>query len=115
MTIHDVVTLADLIDDQLAVARDQPSGRHSVTLAGGREHDLRQTVIALTAGNSLHDHDSPGEATLIVLRGDVVFTTADDEKPLGEGDYMVIPAERHGLRAETDAAILLTVASRANG
>jgi quercetin dioxygenase-like cupin family protein len=34
---------------------------------GGREHVLRQTLIALAAGHQLDEHDSPGEATVHVL------------------------------------------------
>ena len=107
----DVIGLEALVDEQMSLARDQPSGRHAVTLTGGRDHDLRQTVIAVAAGSALHDHDSPGEATLQILRGDVVFTTADAEVSLVGGDYFLIPPVRHGLRASTDAAVLLTVAT----
>ncbi len=51
-----------------AIAREQakraataPSGRSAETVYGGHEHLLRQTVIALTAGSSLDEHESPGE------------------------------------------------------
>lgn len=73
-------------------------------------------MIALTAGAALSDHESPTEATLHVLRGRVVLTTADGD-PDGswkgaEGDLVTIPSTRHGLTAEEDSAILLTVATR---
>ncbi|WP_062522496.1 cupin domain-containing protein [Demequina silvatica] len=109
----DVQGLAEVADAQLELARAESSGRHSVTLMGDRDSDLRQTVIALAAGHRLHDHESPGEATLQVLRGDVELTTASADETLGEGDYLVIPPERHGLTAVTDCAVLLTVATRA--
>ncbi|WP_297081951.1 cupin domain-containing protein [uncultured Demequina sp.] len=107
-----IVDLADLIDEQLALAYDAASGRASVTLAGDHDHDLRQTLIAIAGGNSLHEHDSPGEATLQVLRGEVTFRAGDRELAMGAGDYLVIPPARHGLEAVTDAAVLLTVATR---
>ncbi|WP_062465038.1 cupin domain-containing protein [Demequina soli] len=106
--------LADVVDAQLELARASSSGRHSVTLMGGRGSDLRQTVIALAAGNRLHDHESPGEATLHVLSGEVELTTATAGATLEPGDYLVIPPERHGLEALTDCAVLLTVATRAD-
>ncbi|WP_448221784.1 hypothetical protein [Gordonia iterans] len=33
-------------------------------------------LFALAAGQVLHDHERPGEATLQVLRGDVLLTVA---------------------------------------
>lgn len=108
----DVVDLEVLIDEQLALAYEEHSGRHAVTLAGDRHHDLRQTLIAIAGGNRLGEHDSPGEATLHVLRGEVTFTAGDRELALSAGDFSVIPPVRHGLEAVTDCAVLLTVATR---
>ena len=48
--------------------RTRPLGS-AHTVYGGHQHTLRQTLIALTAGTSLDDHDSPGEATIRVLHG----------------------------------------------
>ena len=74
---------------------------------------MRQTLIALAGGSRLHEHDSPGEASLQVLSGDVRLTVGDDGWAGGAGDYLVIPPERHALEALTDAVVLLTVATRA--
>ncbi len=106
-------SLTSVSDEQLELARAASSGRSAVTLYGGREHDLRQTVIALAAGRELSEHESPGEATLQVLRGHVRLH-ADAETWEGEaGDYLLIPAQRHDLEAMSDSVVLLTVASRA--
>ena len=51
---------------ELAVAGN---GRSSHTVYGGHEHVLRQTLLALTTGTSLAEHENPGEATVLVLRG----------------------------------------------
>ncbi|SEJ48040.1 cupin domain-containing protein [Demequina mangrovi] len=109
----DVENLRSVVEDQLELARAESSGRHSVTLMGDRASDLRQTVIALAAGHRLHDHESPGEATLQVISGEVELSTATGAATLGEGDYLVLPPERHGLEAVADSAVLLTVATRA--
>ena len=74
---------------------------------------MRQTLIALAAGARLHEHESPGEATLQVLTGQVRLTAGEDTWEGGVGDHLVIPPQRHGLEALTDAAVLLTVATRA--
>ena len=88
------------------------SGRSAHTVHGGHEHALRQTLIALTAGSGLAEHDSPGEATLQVLRGRVRLTTAGESAEAAAGDLLVIPPQRHSLEAIDDSAVLLTVALR---
>ena len=65
----DKVSLTALGRQHLAAAHDAHSGRSAHTVYGGHQHTLRQTLIALTAGTSLDDHDSPGEATIQVLHG----------------------------------------------
>jgi quercetin dioxygenase-like cupin family protein len=73
----DKISLTALIRQQLAAAHDTHSGRSAHTVYGGHQHTLRQTLIALTAGTRLDDHDSPGEATLQVLSGRIRLTSAD--------------------------------------
>ena len=99
-----------------AIAREQAkraaaasSGRSAETVYGGHEHALRQTVLALTAGSSLAEHKSPGEATIQVLRGRVRLTTGDASWEGRSGDLLVVPGTRHALHAVEDSAILLTV------
>jgi quercetin dioxygenase-like cupin family protein len=106
-------SLTRLAEDQLDKARTASSGRAAVTVHGGHEHDLRQTLIALAAGRTLGEHDAPGEATLQVLVGSVRLTAGDEAWEGTAGDHVVIPPLRHDLHAETDAVVLLTVATRA--
>jgi quercetin dioxygenase-like cupin family protein len=99
-----------------AIAREQakragaaPSGRSAETVFGGHEHALRQTVIALTAGSSLDEHENPGEATIQVLRGRVRLTAGHISWEGRTGDLLIVPDARHALEATEDSAILLTV------
>lgn len=108
----ETTSLTELAARQLATAREASSGRASVTVFGGQEHDLRQTVIALAGGRSLGEHESPGDASLQVLVGRVRLTAGGETWEGGEGDYLVIPPRRHDLHADTDAVVLLTVATR---
>ena len=106
-------SLIELGDQQLERARASSSGRSAVTVFGGHEHDMRQTLIALAEGRSLDEHESPGEASLQVLRGSVRLSAAGETWAGQAGDYLVIPAARHDLHADTEAVVLLTVATRA--
>jgi quercetin dioxygenase-like cupin family protein len=105
-------SLTELAQSQLAAARESSSGRASVTVFGGHEHDLRQTLIALAGGRSLGERESPGDASLQVLTGTVRLTAGEESWEGSAGDYLVIPPHRHDLHAETDAVVLLTVATR---
>lgn len=106
-------SLTRLAEEQLATARSSSSGRAAVTVFGGQVHDMRQTLIALAGGRSLGEHESPGEASLQVLSGTVRLTAGEESWEGGAGDYLVLPPHRHDVHAETDAVVLLTVATRA--
>lgn len=107
------VSLPRLCEESLTAARASSAGRSATTVFGGHEHDMRQTLIALAAGSKLHEHESPSEATLQVLSGDVRMHTGEEHWDGTAGDYLIIPLERHDLEAVTDAVVLLTVATRA--
>ena len=103
------VSLKALAREHLETARAAKSGRSAHTVYGGHEHALRQTLISLTAGTQLDEHESPGEATLQVLHGRVQLTDGDVHWGGSEGDHLVVPRSRHGLRADQDSVVLLTV------
>lgn len=106
-------SLTTLGAQQLEKARAAGSGRAAVTVYGGHQHDLRQTLIALVAGRTLGEHESPGEATLQVLTGQVQLHADGSQTDAAEGDHLVIPPARHDLHAVSDSVVLLTVATRA--
>lgn len=105
----DSLSFPTLVDELFAAARASSAGRSARTVHGGREHALRQTALALVAGRSLGEHDSPGEATLQVLAGEVRLTAGDETWTGTTGDYLDIPPKRHDLEALVDSAILLTI------
>jgi quercetin dioxygenase-like cupin family protein len=103
-------SLVPLAAEHLETARGSSSGRSAQTVVGGHTHTLRQTLIALRAGQALDEHENPGEATVHVLHGRVRLATHDTSCEGAAGDLLVVPDARHSLTALDDAAVLLTVA-----
>jgi quercetin dioxygenase-like cupin family protein len=102
--------LGRLADGLLAEARGHHSGRSANTIMTGAS--MRATVIALTEGTELAEHEAPPAATLQVLAGDVELLAGDDRWALTTGEVIAIPQRRHSLHAGSDAVVLLTVALR---
>ncbi len=96
--------------EQLETARRSSSGRSAKTVYGGHEHTLRQTLIALVGGQSLSEHENPGEATVHVLHGRVRLAAGNVSWDGAPGDLLLVPDSMHSLEALEDSAVLLTVA-----
>lgn len=105
-------SLPDVAREQLDKAAQSRAGRSTMTLYGGRGHALRQTLIALTTGMTLDEHENPGEATLTVVEGRVRLHAGDMSWEGRTGDLIVIPQARHSLEAVEDSVALLTVTKR---
>lgn len=105
-------SLTALAREQLQLAANATSGRSAKTVYGGHEFVLRQTLVALRAGQALAEHQSPGEATLYVIQGRVVLSAGETTWPGWTGDLLIIPDAAHALEAVEDSVVLLTVAKR---
>lgn len=100
--------------EQLDAARRAEAKRASVTVVGGHERALRQTLVALVAGAALAEHENPGEASVYVIRGRVRLDADADSWEARTGDLIEIPPKRHTLVALEDSAVLLTAVPRAH-
>ena len=60
----------------------------------------------------LHSHDIEGQVSIAVLEGKGAFLAAEDATlPAEPGDILISEiAEPHGLKAETDMRVLVTIA-----
>lgn len=97
-------------DELLERARAARGGRAARTLAPGDGAPLKQTLLAIAAGQRLADHRTPGAATLLLLRGRATLTWEDGGVELAEGQWVEIPDAVHALHADEDAVALLSVA-----
>ena len=106
------ISLEALARQQLKLAATAGGGHTADTVYGGHEKMLRQTVIGMTEGARLAEHENPGEATVQVLEGRVRLTAGDLSWEGRTGDLIIVPDSRHSLQALEDSAVLLTVAKR---
>ena len=97
-----------LADQLLEKAATGDAGRAGRTLPHPVD-GLRQTLIALSRGAELHEHESPGPASLVVLRGRVRLVAGARTTELSANWFSAIPNERHGLVADEDSVVLLSV------
>jgi quercetin dioxygenase-like cupin family protein len=113
------VNLPEAAATLLQSAKTTPAGRAGRTLTPGAGVALKQSLLALAAGRSLADHESPAAATLQVISGTVRLTGGESGKSpdieLRAGDHAAIPPVRHGLEALNDSVVLLTVAQGPHG
>ncbi|MFD1657505.1 LuxR family transcriptional regulator [Streptomyces caeni] len=103
----DVVALDVLAEQLLIEAAASPAGRAARTVAA--LPGLRTTLIALTAGQELAEHQAPGAALLTCLAGRVRLATTEREWSLHRHTLVPIPPERHRLVADAPAVVMLTV------
>lgn len=104
------LALGAVAREHLEKATAGSSGRSAETVFGGHELVLRHTVIALTNGTVMTEHESPGDATVLVLSGRVRLSAGEVAWEGRTGDLIAVPPARHTLEAIEDSAVLLTVA-----
>ena len=102
------ISLSALARQQVDRAAVAGGGHTADTVYGGHEKVLRQTVIGMTQGARLAEHDNPGEATVQVLHGRVRMIVGTLLWEAGTGDLLIVPEARHSLEALEDSAVLLT-------
>ena len=109
MTTDAPTDLHALAEELLGKATSEHSGRAGRTLAHPVD-GLRQTLIALLDGAELGEHESPGPASLVVLRGRVSVLAGDETVDVAAQQFSPVPDRRHSLRADEDSVVLLSVA-----
>ena len=104
-----LVDLDALATELLADAAMQGALRAAHTLPHPVD-GLRQTVIALIGGQQLAEHESPGPASVMVLRGRVRLVADGRAVEVAASQICPIPNRRHAVEADEDSVLLLSVA-----
>ena len=96
-------------DELLAEAGQLSSGRSARTLTPGQGAPLKQTLLALTAGQRLQEHIAPGPTTLLGIRGTCVLSHDHGAVTLTDGVWASCPTGPHAIEAVSDTVLLITV------
>lgn len=96
-------------DELLAEASELRARRSARTLTPGSGAPLKQTLLALTAGQRLQDHLAPGPTTLLGIRGTAVLSDDQRSVTLTDGVWTSCPVGPHSLEAVSDTVVLITV------
>jgi quercetin dioxygenase-like cupin family protein len=112
---HGPLDLGVTAKELLAEAGELRAQRSARTLTPGAGAGLKQSLLALKAGERLKDHVAPGPTTLLGVTGTAMLDSEEGEVTLSEGVWVVCPTGPHSLEATTDAVVLLTVTPGAAG
>lgn len=107
------LSLPNLADEHLEIARQASSGRSGHKIYGGRDHQMHLTMIALAAGHLLDEHNNPGEAIVQVVSGHVIVRGGGQTLDGTSGDVLIVPDAPHSLEAVEDSAIVLMTVNTA--
>lgn len=100
--------LGSMAEKLMEEAASAASGRASLTLARGDE--LTIVVIAMKSEATLVEHSAPAAATVLMLSGNIIFTTSNDKITLEQGDSVTFTADiLHSVHANEDSAFLIVI------
>jgi quercetin dioxygenase-like cupin family protein len=75
-----------------------------------REPGLRGLLLHLKQGEEIPEHSTPGAITVHCLKGEVIFTAADERTSLVPGRLISLAsAVPHRLTAQQDSLLLVTI------
>ncbi|WP_341916730.1 cupin domain-containing protein [Polaromonas sp. YR568] len=96
----------DIINVQPLAGKLQGVKTHSLLKTG----KLQLMRLVLAAGQSVPEHQVPGEITIQCLEGETVVSTPGLSRTLRAGELMALPGgEPHALKASTAASLLVTI------
>lgn len=96
----------DIINVQPLAGKLQGVKTHSLLKTG----KLQLMRLVLAAGQSVPEHQVPGEITIQCLEGEAVVSTPGISRTLRAGELMALPGgEPHALKASTAASLLVTI------
>lgn len=100
------------INDELARFQPDPdsaSGRRAEILL--KTDDLRVLLVTLRKDATMAEHSAPGTVTIQVVEGAMAVSANDVTHELAKGGLIAFAADvRHSVQAQSNGAILITIA-----
>ena len=103
--------LNSMAEQLIEEATGASTGRAALTLARG--DDLTVVLTAMTAGTVLHEHRAPSSATVVALKGNIVFSSSTENVRLEQGEAVVFTADvLHAVEANEDSVFLIVIGGK---
>ncbi len=77
---------------------------------------LEVVRLVVSAGGTVPEHHSNVDVVVTVVRGEGDFTVEGDERPIHQGDVIVMkPKQRHAIRASSELELVVVHTRLADG
>ena len=110
-TLTKAFPFMSMAENLMEEAEFATSGRASLTLARGDE--LTLVLIVMKAGTTLSEHPAPAAAAVIMLSGEIIFTTSSDKITLEQGEGVTFTGDvLHSVYTSEDSAFLVAIGGK---
>jgi quercetin dioxygenase-like cupin family protein len=102
----------DLVEEMGLVREELAGGRERIARTLVKDGPLRLTLVGLSAGGAIHEHEAAGPITVHVLDGEVELSAAGETRSYRAGAIIAVDQRvRHSVRSTPGGLFLLTLAS----
>ena len=103
--------LISMAEKLMEEAEFSSSGRASLTLARGDQ--LTVVLTVMKAETTLKEHPAPAAAVVVMLTGEIIFTSSKNKITLEKGDGVTFTGDvLHSVHASKDSAFLIVIGGK---
>jgi len=107
--------LAFDLGEEMQIVRDElAAGRARIARTLVKEGPLRLTLVGLSPGGAIHEHDAEGPITIHVLEGELELNASGETRAHRVGALIALDQRvRHAVSSPRGALFLLTLSAKA--
>jgi quercetin dioxygenase-like cupin family protein len=107
--------LAFDLHEEMQIVRDElAAGRARIARTLVKDGTLRLTLVGLSPGGAIHEHEAKGPVTIHVLAGELELTAGGETRVHRSAALIVLDQRvRHAVSSSAGAMFLLTISASA--